>query len=1011
MMRKHVWLLGLLGLLFYRPAFAQDEIYSVNDVRDDRLERYLFTNATVVVDYQNTLQNASLLIEDGFIQAVGSNVSAPAGTRTIDLQGKYIYPSFIDLYSHYGLSELPESSGFNWNAPEKLGPQTEGPFSQNDAIKSQYNAADDFSLNDEQAKTYRELGFGAVLTNKPDGIARGSSALVSLTDVTANEALIMPQAAAHYSFAKGSSKQYYPISKMGFIALLRQTYLNADWYQTEKNSEYVDQSLEAWIDLQNLPQVFDAPGWIQILRADKLGDEFGKQYIIRGSGNEYQRLAEVKATNAPLIVPINFPDAYDVDDPYDAENVALADMMHWERAPANLGMLAQEGISFVITAEGSTDSKVFLKNLRKAVQYGLPEDAALKALTHTPAQLVRANGQLGSLQEGTIANFIITSDNIFNEDAQIYENWIQGKAFIINEMDVSDLRGEYALAVGNENYPLQISGKPGKLKFQIVPNDTTKIDVTSEVAKETITLAFTPDAEKNEQIRLSGWVEGQKLQGQGKLPNGEWVSWEANYQSPLEETEEDSTDDKVVNPDDLVEIVYPFLPYGDQQRMPEATAYLIKGATVWTNEAQGILENADVLVRDGKIAEVGQNLSASGATEIDGNGKHLTSGIIDEHSHIALSSVNDVATNSAMVRMKDVVESDDINIYRQLAGGVTASQLLHGSANPIGGQSALVKMRWGASPQDMLIEGADEHIKFALGENVKRSSNNSSIRYPQTRMGVEQVFLDAFTRAKEYDQAWKEYEVLSTRQKAQTSAPRRDLALEALAEVLDSERFITCHSYVQSEINMLMHVADQFDFDVNTFTHILEGYKVADKMAEHGAGGSTFADWWAYKFEVRYAIPYNPTLMDMAGVTVAINSDDAEMARRLNQEAAKSVKYGGMSEEDAWKMVTLNPAKLLHLEDQMGSIKVGKDADLVLWTDNPLSIYAQAEKTMVDGKVYYDIETNEEKKEWVAEQRARLVQKMQNAKKNGASTQSASRTIQQLFHCEDIGFGHTEHIH
>jgi imidazolonepropionase-like amidohydrolase len=1011
MMRKKIWLLGLLGLLFYGPTLAQDEIYSVNDVRDDRPQRYLFTNATVVVDYQTTLQNASLLIEDGFIRAVGTDISPPSGTRTIDLQGKYIYPSFIDLYSHYGLSEVPKSSGFSWGSAEKLGPQTEGPYSQNDAIKSQYNAADDFSLNEDQAKPYRELGFGAVLTNKRDGLARGSSALVTLSDNTANEALIVPKAAAHYSFEKGSSQQYYPISKMGFIALLRQTYLDADWYQSDNNQGYADQSLEAWLDLQDLPQIFDAPGWLQVLRADKLGDEFGKQYIIRGNGNEYQRLAEVKATNAPLIVPVNFPDAYDVDDPYDAKNVALSDMMHWELAPTNLGMLAKEGIAFTITAEGTTDNKSFLKNLRKAVQYGLPEDAALKALTHTPAQLIRATDQVGNLKEGAIANFIITSDNIFNDDALIYENWIQGEAYIINEMDANDLRGEYTLAVGNESYPLQVSGQPGKLKFQIVPDDTTKIDVATEVLDETVTLTFPPDPKENERIRLSGWIEGQKLQGQGQLPNGEWVSWEATFQNSLDESETNTTEGEPVALDDLTDIVYPFLPYGNQQRMPEAQTYLIKNATVWTNEAEGIMENADVLVRDGKIAEVGQNLSANGATVIDGSGKHLTSGIIDEHTHIALSSVNDVATNSAMVRMKDVVESDDINIYRQLAGGVTAAQLLHGSANPIGGQSALAKMRWGASPQDMLIEGADEYIKFALGENVKRSSNDNSIRYPQTRMGVEQVYMDAFTRAREYSQAWNEYESLSNREKARTPAPRRDLALEALAEILNRERFITCHSYVQSEINMLMHVAEEFGFNVNTFTHILEGYKVADKMAEHGAGGSTFADWWAYKFEVRYAIPYNPTLMDMAGVTVAINSDDAEMARRLNQEAAKSIKYGGMSEEDAWKMVTLNPAKLLHLDDRMGSIKAGKDADLVLWSDNPLSIYARAEKTMVDGRIYYDEEANEEKEEWIAQQRARLIQKMQEAKKNGESTQLASRTLRQLFHCEDIGFGHTEHIH
>ena len=302
----------------------------------------------------------------------------------------------------------------------------------------------------------------------------------------------------------------------------------------------------------------------------------------------------------------------------------------------------------------------------------------------------------------------------------------------------------------------------------------------------------------------------------------------------------------------------------------------------------------------------------------------------------------------------------------------------------------------------MLIDGADEFIKFALGENVKRTRNENSIRYPQTRMGVEQVYVDAFTRAKAYAADWENYNRLSAKEKAKAAKPRRDLSLDALAEIMRKERFITCHSYVQSEINMMMHVAEQFDFNINTFTHILEGYKVADKMAAHGVGGSTFADWWAYKFEVRYAIPYNATLMTMAGVTTAINSDDAEMARRLNQEAAKSVKYGNMSEEEAWKMITLNPAKLLHLDDRMGSVKAGKDADLVLWSDNPLSIYAKAEKTMIDGRIYYDLEQDAQKREVIARERARLIQKMQQAKKGGEPTQKVSGGKKYRFHCEDL---------
>ncbi|MEO0425718.1 MAG: amidohydrolase family protein, partial [Pseudomonadota bacterium] len=363
--------------------------------------------------------------------------------------------------------------------------------------------------------------------------------------------------------------------------------------------------------------------------------------------------------------------------------------------------------------------------------------------------------------------------------------------------------------------------------------------------------------------------------------------------------------------------------------------------------------------------------------------------------------VNDIATNSSMVRMNDVVNSEDVNIYRNLAGGVTAAQLLHGSANPVGGQSALVKMRWGMLPQEMLIDGADGFIKFALGENVKRSRNPASIRYPQTRMGVEQVFRDGFGAARDYQEAWATWQGLSRAEKARIPAPRRDLVMDAMAEILNSERFISCHSYVQSEINMLMHVADDFDFRVNTFTHILEGYKVADKMAAHGVAGSTFSDWWAYKWEVRYAIPYNAALMTQAGVLTAINSDSAEMSRRLNQEAAKSVKYGDMPEVEALKLVTLNPAKMLHLDEHMGSIRVGKDADLVIWTANPLSIDAKVMHTLVDGVVRYDAVEHAARHAAMESERARLIEKMRKAKGAKGGGGGGYRP-QRLWHCDSL---------
>jgi imidazolonepropionase-like amidohydrolase len=312
---------------------------------------------------------------------------------------------------------------------------------------------------------------------------------------------------------------------------------------------------------------------------------------------------------------------------------------------------------------------------------------------------------------------------------------------------------------------------------------------------------------------------------------------------------------------------------------------------------------------------------------------------------------------------------------------------LHGSANPIGGQSAILKLKWGGSAKDMIYDNSPKFIKFALGENVKQSNWGSANRFPQTRMGVEQTFINYFQRAKEYDR------------KKKSGAPfRYDEEMETLAEILNGERFISCHSYVQSEINMLMKVAEKFNFRINTFTHILEGYKVADKMLAHGVGASTFSDWWAYKYEVNDAIPYNAAIMQREGITVAINSDDAEMSRRLNQEAAKTVKYGGMTELEAWKMVTINPAKLLHLDERVGSIKEGKDADVVLWSDNPLSVYAKPEKTLIEGAVYFDLEKDRQQRQDIQREMAQLINLMLKEKDKGNATQEPQKNDKEEFH-------------
>lgn len=988
-------LLTVVLVLFSLGIWAQ-ETRTPNDVLDQRARAYAFTNATIMVDYQTKIENATLLIRDGKVIQTGANVSVPTGYTVVDLGGKFIYPSLIDLHTSYGLPELPPVKPRGWGSAEQMQTATEGAFSVNEAIKSHYRASGEFSSNSKAADEMRKVGFGAVLTFREDGIARGNSAFVTLGN-NANEDLLSEDAAAHYSLSKGSSQQNYPSSMMGYVSLLRQTYLDAEWYGQFNPRPFKDQSLEAWINAQQLPQMFDAGNWLNVLRADKIGDEFGVQYVIKSGGDSYQRINEVKATGATLIVPVAFPDAFDVDDPIDALRVSLEDMKHWELAPTNLGRLEAAGIPFSITSAGLSSKGDFLANVRKAIKHGLTETQALRALTATPAQIAGVSNQVGSLKNGMLANFIITSGGLFDEKTIVHENWVQGNPNRYAPLETVDFSGNYNLAVDGKTYRMEVSSKPGSQKAKIVVDDTTSIDIKGSFATNLATLSFTESKSAKESIRLSGWTTENGWKGNGQLADGSWVDWTASRTGDIEDSEmsaKDQDDEIAVG-----DVIFPFMAHGNKE-IPKQQTILIRNATVWTNETEGVVEETDVLLVDGKISQVGKGLSASGAMVVDGTGKHLTSGIIDEHTHVG-GGGNDRAINSSMVRIQDQINSDDINIYRSLAGGVTAAQILHGSANPVGGQSAIVKWRWGMAPEQLRIAGADEYIKFALGENVKRSSSSSSIRYPQTRMGVEQVFMDGFTNAVEYDKEWKAYNGLSSKSRATAKKPRRDLVDEAMLEIINEERFISCHSYVQSEINMLMKVADQFDFNVNTFTHILEGYKVADKMREHGAGASTFSDWWNYKWEVRYAIPYNAAIMHNEGVVTAINSDDANSGRRLNQEAAKSVKYGGMSEEDAWKMVTLNPAKLLHLDDRMGSIKVGKDADVVLWSDHPLSVYANVEKTIVDGTVFFDAERDTQMRDEMRAERARLIQKMKGVKKSGGKTQKGGSRELLEYHCEE----------
>jgi len=384
---------------------------------------------------------------------------------------------------------------------------------------------------------------------------------------------------------------------------------------------------------------------------------------------------------------------------------------------------------------------------------------------------------------------------------------------------------------------------------------------------------------------------------------------------------------------------------------------LIRNATILT-ASHGTIERGDILIKDGKIAAVGANLKAPADSQIiDGTGQFVMPGIIDCHSHIAIDGdVNEGSVSvSSMVNIVDVLNSDDISIYRDLAGGVTVANVLHGSANSIGGQTVVIKLRWGQPAEKLLFEGALPGIKFALGENPKRSNFRADPpRYPVTRMGVEETIRGAFTEARDYKKSWDDYNKRTAAGEKNLVAPRRDLKLDPLVEVLEGKRYVHAHCYREDEILMLLRVAKEFGFKVQTFQHVLEGYKVADEIAAAGTGASTFSDWWAYKVEAYDAVPYNAALMTRRGVVVSINSDDAAEATHLNQEAAKSIHYGGLTHDEALKLVTLNPAMQLGIDKRVGSIDVGKDADLVIYNHDPMSAYAVVQKTLIDGRIYFD---------------------------------------------------------
>ena len=999
----------------------------VNGPHDKARQVEAFVRATIHTTPGQVIRNATMLIQGDKILAVGDGVQVPEGSVVHDLAGRHLWPALIDPYSDLGMVSA-----------EKEEPQERGAHYWNPAIRASRSAAQRYKPEDERIAKLREQGFGLVLTHRMDGIARGTGALVLLAGRNEEQDMLVPAASAHFSFRKGSSNDPYPSSLMGSIALLRQALYDARWYSTGSAAQ-TDVDLQALNEQAALPWVFETSARHDPARIAALGREFGRSFIVKGRGDEYQHLEETVAAGTSLILPLTLPDASDVEDPFEALEVSLEQLKHWELAPHDPRMLAAAGVQFAFTTNGLKEPSELWSALHRMVRCGLDSSIAIAAFTTIPSELFGVSQRCGTIEAGKLASFIVSSGHLLDEKNVIQETWVAGQRFTIKPPDGSDLRGEYDLNLRDRILRLQVKGGSAKPEFHLYDPKVDSIKVKADVTRqaELISIAF-DGSRLNIQghVRLNGIIhaKGGIWDGQGQLPGGAWIGWTAVKQQEAKGEQEKKKEEK--NKLDSLWAAPPgmrWLPpvgYGSPE-LPDSATVIFRHATIWTNGPEGILRDTDLCMHEGKVRAVGKSLDAATLfpekkkpqiTEIDARGRHLTSGIIDEHSHIAIArGVNEGGQAiSAEVRIGDVIDPDDVNIYRNLSGGVTAVQQLHGSANPIGGQSALIKLRWGLSAEQMKIDGAPGFIKFALGENVKQSTSESSTRFPRTRMGVEQIMFDAFHRAREYARTRDQWSVDNQKSFAKASlakgadrerklrelrasGPRVDLELDALAEILAGKRFITCHSYVQAEILMLIRLADSLGFKVNTFTHILEGYKVARKMQEHGVSASSFSDWWAYKFEVYDAIPYNAALLHAAGVNVCINSDDAEMSRRLNQEAAKAVKYGGVSEEEAWKMLTLNPAKALRLDHRMGSLEVGKDADVVLWNANPLGISAQSEMTFVDGLRYFDRARDHELRKMMLAERERLVGKMMLAKKSGTPTRKGGGKERGLWECETIG--------
>ncbi|MEZ6119804.1 MAG: amidohydrolase family protein [Pirellulaceae bacterium] len=1026
---------------------------------------HLLQNARIVVNSERTIDNADVLIRDGVIQRIGPNLEPPTDARIWNLAGKTIYPGFIDAYSEWNSSDAKVGDAGYWNG--KIRPEVR--ISQHVASKdlggNAYRQAGFtarlIAPNDGIVK-----GVSALVSTSDaslaDALIRDDVALhVELTlsgRRDRNQYPNSPMGAVAVARQAFYDAQWYADAWQTFRT-------NSGVAKPETNMAL--EAMQPFLSGEK-PVFFVCRDEQFAIRADQFAKEFNLQAVLVGSGHEYRRSGLIRDTGRSLILPVHFPQPPNVGTPEADRFVSLEALLHWDWAPSNLATMHAAGAPLVITGHGLENPNKIWEALRQAVRRGLPAREALAALTSGPAKLFGVEDQLGSLESGKLAHVVVTDGDLFAAKTKIVETWVDGVRYEVDADEPFLWKGEWDPVAGGkrwQDWTIQIAGDAKKPKVSWVKPDENGDEDDSPEADSVEALDNDDDASTDHDVQktpkqlriewqhvtlqdgfLTGTIDAAKLDESAKgvmrmsavllpdaektelaitvvAPNGQVTQLNAKRViDPAADTSdsedadgedadgEDADGEKTASEQDQPSypLVYPLGAFGVERVAEPATMLAFTHATIWTCEEAGVLENATLLIDRGKIVAVGTSVEIpADAQVIDCQGRHLTPGIIDCHSHMATDGgVNESGQAiTAEVRIGDFLDANDISIYRQLAGGVTAANILHGSANPIGGQNQVIKLRWGKSFDELRFVEAPPGIKFALGENVKQSNwgDDYRSRYPQTRMGVEQIMRDEFLAARQYRDRWAEWNA-----RRNGLPPRRNLELDAIVEILEQKRWVHCHSYRQDEILALLRTLESFGVQIGTLQHILEGYKVAEVMKQHGAMGSSFSDWWAYKFEVYDAIPYNGALMHRQGVVVSFNSDDQELARHLNQEAAKAVKYGGVAPEEALKFVTLNPAKQLRIDQHVGSLAPGKHADFVIWTGDPLSNLSRCDQTWIDGTKYFDWTVDRQQQKRWDEMRAELIQKILRSDQKMKTPQQQAKDDQDLWPRFDIFCPHCQ---